>query len=154
MTSSAFHSFHVFFMHFSLDDFGSVKDNRSLVSHVLARCVKPQTKCVNKPGSSQSLFPGLLWSQPSSDTGYCCLALTGRLPHRREGKESYSHLRTLFGSLPWRRKSKFSSYQRRTWASLWSVNNNTAVKLWCVYVSSARELLFITKGYMAAKCQN
>lgn len=43
----------------SRDDFGSVKfhDNKSLVSHVAARCAKPQTKCVNKQQSSQNLLP-------------------------------------------------------------------------------------------------
>lgn len=40
----------------SLDDFGSTA-TKSHVSHVAAKCVKPQTKCVNKQPSSQNLFP-------------------------------------------------------------------------------------------------
>lgn len=79
-------------------------------------------------------LPSLLWSRPSSDTGYRGLALAGRLPHWREGKERYSHLHTLFGSSPWRRNSKFSPYRRRTWDGLWSVNHNSVGKLWCFCV--------------------
>lgn len=30
---------------------------KSLLSHMAARCAKPQTKCVNKQRSSQNLFP-------------------------------------------------------------------------------------------------
>lgn len=111
-----------------------INNNKSLVSHVAARCVKPQTNCVNKQQSSQSLFPACCDPGPVQilDTG-AWHWLGGYLIDKRARRGIHTYAHCLDAS-PRRRKSKLSSYHRRTWDSLWSVNSYTVGKVRCFYV--------------------
>lgn len=103
-----------------------INNNKSLVSHVAARCVKPQTNCVNKQQSSQSLFPACCDPSPVQilDTG-AWHWLGGYLIDKRARRGFHTYAHCLEAS-PRRRKSKLSSYH--------SVNSYTVGKVQCFYV--------------------